>query len=141
MTLIHSNRFTDSYTKRPQPQGIAKFLIKPSADELARIKAGYGQAFCYEHDLPDVTRKAAEIAANIGAKSWTMFPMLEDAQRRLIVEYYNWPETGIYNFDNPFRSNKKKYYWWFNAKLPEWWDNPDWKHVAEEHEKPYDPRD
>ena len=140
MTLIHSDRFTDSYTKRPEPQGIGKFLVTPSPDELKRIMAGHKQAFCYEHELPDATRRAAAIAKSIGAKSWTMFPMLYDKQRRLIVEYYNWPETGLYNFDHPFRS-KKEFYWWFNAKRPKWWDDPEWKHVSKEYEKPYDPRD
>lgn len=138
---MHGNKFTDSHTKRPEPKGVGKFLVTPSPDELKCIKAGHKQAFCYEHELPDATRKAAEIATNIGAKSWTMFPMLEDVQRRLIVEFYNWPETGIYNFDRPFISHKKKFYWWFKAKLPPWWGDPQWKHVAKEYEVAYDPRD
>ena len=136
---IQPNKFADG-NKRPQPMGIGKFIVDTSRRERKAIRRGYRGAFCYADELPDATRKAAAIAASIGAKSWTMFPMLEDAQRRLIVEYYNWPETGIYNFDRPFNS-KKKYYWWFKAKLPEWWTDPKWKHVAKEHEKAYDPRD
>lgn len=139
--VIQGNKFTDSHTKRPDPQGIGKFIVEPSANELKVIKRGYRKGFCYEKDLPDVTRKAAAIAANIGAKSWTMFPIIGDKSRRLLVEYYNWPETGIFNFDRPFISGKKKFYWWFNAKLPEWWTDPKWKHAAKEYEKEYDPRD
>ena len=138
---IRGNKFTDSYTKRPQPQGIGKFIIEPSARELRAIKRGYKGAFCYEENLPDATRKAAEIAHNIGAKSWTMFPIKGDSGRRLYVEYYNWPETGIYNFDRPFISHKKRFYWWFDAKLPQWWTDPKWKHAAKEYEVAYDPRD
>ena len=113
--ILHGDKFTGSHTKRPQPQGIGKFIVTPSCDELKRIRKGHRGAFCYERDLPDAKRKAATIAANIGAKSWTMFPILGDEQRRLIVEYYNWPETGIYNFDNAVYSRSKKYYWWFEA--------------------------
>ena len=126
--------------KRPQPMGIGKFILLPSPTELRTIKRGYKSGFCYEYDLPEVTRKAAEIATNIGAKSWTMFPILDDSLRRLYVEYYNWTETGIYNFERPFISGKKKFYWWFEAKLPEWWTDPKWKHMAKEYEKAYDPR-
>ena len=139
MTLIHDNRYTDSYTARPQPRGIAKFVIKTSTAERKTIRKGYRKAFCYEQDLPDATRKAAAIAANIGAKSWSMFPVLGDINH-LLVEFYNWSEIGIYNFDQPFRSYKKHFYWWYEAKLPEWWDNPQWKHAAEKYEEPYDPR-
>ena len=140
MTL-HGDKFTGSHTKRPQPQGIGRFIISPSDGELKKIKSGYKKGFCFERDLPNVTRKAAEIAANIGAKSWTIVPIVEDSGRRLFVEYYNWSETGIYNFDRPFISGKKKFYWWFDAKLPEWWTDPKWKHVAKEYATTYDPRD
>ena len=139
--VIHGNKFTDSHTKRPEPQGVGRFIIEPSAHELRMIKRGYKQAFCYSENLPDSTRKAAAIAHNIGAKSWTMFPIVGDPYRRVYVEYYNWCEPGIYNFDRPFISPKKKFYWWFDAKLPEFWTNPKWKHVAKEHEVAYDPRD
>lgn len=139
MTLIQPNKFTDGNV-RSQPMCVGKFVIEPSASELKRIRAGYKGGFCYEEDLPDATRRAATIAVNTGAKSWTIFPIKEDVTRRLLVEYYNWPETGIYNFDRPFRSYKKKFYWWFDAKLPEWWTDPKWKHMAKEYEQAYDPR-
>lgn len=137
---IQSDKFTGSHTKRPEPQGIGKFIVEPSDRELKAINNGYKGAFCYSNELPDAVRKAAAIANNIGAKSWTMFPIQDDSRRRLLVEYYNWPETGIYNFEHPFISTKKKFYWWFNAKLPEWWTDPKWKHVAKEYESAYDPR-
>ena len=127
-------------SKRPNPICIAKFIFHPSDGELKRIRVGYKGAFCYEEELPDTTRRAARHAVNLGAGSWTIFPMLEDPARRVLVEFYNWSETGIYNFDRPFRSGKKKFYWWFNAKLPEWWTDPKWKHVSKEYEKAYDPR-
>jgi len=138
--VIHSNKFTDSYTKRPQPKGVARFIFLPSPRELKAIRAGYRGAFCYERDLPDLQRKAAEYAVNIGGKSWTIFPMIEDSQCRVIVEFYNWPEMGIYNFDHPHGRNTKKWYWWFSARLPAWWTDPERAVGVSKEGDCYDPR-
>ena len=138
MSIIRGNKFTDSYTKRPNPQGVGKFLLSPSPCELKAINRGGG--FCHERDLPDLKRAALAYAINIGAKSWTMFPFIGDAQRRMIVEFYNWPEIGIYNFDHPYSRNVKKFYWWFEAKLPAWWTDPERAVGVSKEGEAYDPR-
>jgi len=140
MPIINSNKFTDSYAKRPQPTGVAKFIFSPSPRELRVISTGYKGGFCYERDLPDLQRKAAEYAKNIGAKSWTLFPMIGDGQRRIIAEFYNWPEIGIYNFDHIYGANVKKFYWWFEAALPAWWTDPERATGVSKEGDSYDPR-
>lgn len=125
MSIIQANRYTDSYTKRPQPKGVGKFLLSPSPRELKAIRKGKNGAVCHERDLADIQRKAVAYAVNIRAKSWTMYPFIGDYQCRMIVEFYNWPEIGIYNFDHPFGNNLKKWYWWYNIPTPTWWTDPE----------------
>ena len=140
MSIIRGNKFTDSYNKRPNPQGVGKTLLSPSPRELVVILRDYKQAFCYENEVPDMQAKARDFALSIGAKSWTMFPFIGDAQRRMIVEFYNWPEIGIYNFDHPYSRNVKKFYWWFEAKLPAWWTDPERAVGVSKEGEAYDPR-
>lgn len=137
---IHGNKFTDSYTERPQPRGVGKLILSPSPRELKAIRAGYKGGFCYEYELRDLQRKAATRAANLGAKSWSIFPMLEDKSRRVLVEYYNWSEVGIYNFDHIYGRNTKKWYWWFTAALPAWWTDPERAVGVSKEGDCYDPR-
>ena len=58
-------------------------------------------------------------AQHVGAKSWSIYPVPNShlGHPKVMVDFHNWPEMGMCNFQTPIAHKR---YWWDVRPLPEW---------------------
>ena len=115
-SIVQPGTFTDSTYKRSDPRIVHTDIIELSREERRAKGRGRRRCSCFGVYLTDVARRCVNIAAACNAKSWSVYPM--PGQDAVYVQFHNWPETGLCNFQEPVKRTKN--YWWDVRPVPHW---------------------
>ena len=112
---IAQNTYTEGY-KTKGPQSLFAKILGLSHSERRARKRGRRGCSCFGINLTDVARQCVNLAAAHHAKSWGIYPI--PGTDTVYVEFYNWPNMGQCNFNEPVKRTKN--YWWDLRPIPEY---------------------
>jgi len=112
--IIKPGSFTDGTYKRSKNKVVHTRVIELSRGERRAKKRGKRGCSCYGHKLTDLARYCVNVAAEHNAKSWSIYPII--SSDAVYVDFHNWPEMGMCNFDEPVV--RRKNYWWDERPVP-----------------------
>ena len=131
--VIAPGTYSDGTYKRTSPQIIGREYFDLSNSEKAAKQNGKRGCTLAGADMPDIANKCINAATALKAKSWSIWPI--PYTNTVLVEFHNWPEMGMCNFDRPVAKTR---YWWDVRPVPDWISPADGEktHFTEE---PFDP--
>ena len=101
-----------------------QMIMDVHPDEAKAIKRGKRRCSCDARELSRLGRRCGDIALQIGARSWSIYPLpgTQMGVPKVWVDWHSWPEMGMCNFKKPLG---KKRYWWDVRPIPEWMNPKD----------------
>ena len=117
-SIIQPNKYTEGY-KAKRPMKVAQLIFDVYSDEAQAIRRGKRGYSCKGSQLTQLGKKCVRVARDLGAKSWSIYPLVWSrlGWPKVWIEFHNWPGMGLCNFKKPIG---KDYYIWDVVDQPRW---------------------
>ena len=118
-SIIKPSPFHDGTYKRRAPRLVATVVIPLSKEEAQAVRKGRRGCSCEAADLTALGERCMGIAREVGAKSWSIVPIVgsQVGVPKVYVKFHSWKEMGMCNFATPIGKSR---YWWDTRPLPHW---------------------
>lgn len=119
MGIIKPSPYPDGTYKRSRPKVVMSMVLDVYPEEAKAIREGKRRCSCEAQQLSRLGEKCANIAREVGAPSWSIYPCpgTEVGVPKVYVEWHSWPKMGLCNHKMPI-ANKR--YIWEWTPIPEW---------------------
>ena len=118
-SIIKPSPYPDGTYQRTSPRVVKTIILDLSNTESRAVHQGRRSCSCDATELVGLGERCMGVAREVSALSWSIYPLPNThiGVPKVIVEFHNWPEMGMCNFQTPIA---QKRYWWDVRPVPQW---------------------